>query len=115
MTTTKKALYALTILFFSVVILFTVKEKNEISAKESNPYYVETFKTADGGWGYAVYKREKLIIKQDIIPTIQKSISFQSENDAKKTGMLVVDKLKNNQLPSVRPEELEQLNIVPTK
>lgn len=86
-------------------------EANDSNNREL--YSVETFKTGENGWGYNIVLRDKkVIIKQDIIPAVQRSIPFQSEEDARKTALLVINKLNHKNGPTVTVSELDSLHIV---
>ena len=109
---TKKLVYIFSFIFASLVILIVLKEIKSDTAKiPTERFSVQTFNTEDGGWGYSIFDGEKRIIKQDFIPVIDKSISFQSEVDARNTALLVVEKLKKNKLPTIGRGELESLQI----
>lgn len=71
---------------------------------------LESLKT-EKGWGYVIKENDKIIIKQSIIPVITNNRSFESENDALKVGQLVLQKLKNNNTPTVTKEDLIALEI----
>ena len=65
----------------------------------------------DNGFGYIITLREKVLIKQNTIPAIQKKIAFCSENDAISVANLVKSKIENNLIPTVSLQELNNLNI----
>lgn len=71
---------------------------------------VATIKTPTG-WGYTISQNNKIIIKQSIIPVIDKNISFQSEQDALKVGQLVLEKLNNDLSPTITKNDLNLLSI----
>lgn len=75
-------------------------------AKEKPVFTVKTFEIEEG-WGYAIYQHEKLIIKQECIPSISGQKHFKSEKDALTIGTLVVEKLKLHKSPSITPKELK--------
>jgi hypothetical protein len=64
-----------------------------------------------GGWGYELYDGNRILIHQEIIPALPGNRSFSSREDARKTGQLVLRKIKNGQLPVITVEELEELNV----
>ncbi|SHF82368.1 protein of unknown function [Flavobacterium defluvii] len=70
----------------------------------------ESFRTKSG-WGYSISYKNKIIIKQSIIPVVSDNKSFASEEDALKTAHLVVDKLKHNLSPTISKNELILLKI----
>lgn len=109
---TKKPVYTYIFIFVSLVVLFALKEKKTETAKIPEEHFsVQTYAIQDGGWGYSIFDGKKRIIKQDFIPGIVNSISFQSEEDARHTGLLVIEKLESNKLPTIKTQELEKLQI----
>lgn len=109
---TKKLVFVSAMTLAALVVLFVFKEQNKKMPLQQDRFRVQTFETGDGGWGYSIFQGDKQIIKQDIIPAIRKNISFQSENDALQTGLLVIEKMKHNKLPTISREELEGLRIL---
>jgi len=69
-----------------------------------------SFKT-NSGWGYTIAYKEKVLIKQSIIPLISDTKSFETEDDALKVADLVKQKLKQNLSPTVTKNELILLKI----
>ena len=111
-TMTKKLVSVSAMILAALVVLFVFIEQNKEMPLQQDRFRVQTFATGDGGWGYSIFDGEKQIIKQDIIPAIRKNVSFQSEKDALQTGLLVIEKLKHNKLPTISREELERLHIL---
>lgn len=91
------------LLFLFVVLHITACSKNQI-------FKAESFKTTSG-WGYIIYKKNKIIIKQSIIPVINDTKSFSTKKDAVKVANLVVQKLKEHNLPTVTKNDLILLKI----
>ncbi|WP_278019540.1 DUF4907 domain-containing protein [Flavobacterium ginsengisoli] len=69
-----------------------------------------SFKTSSG-WGYTIAYKEKVLIKQSVIPVISDTKSFKTEDDALKVADLVKQKLKQNLSPTVTKNELILLKI----
>lgn len=67
--------------------------------------------TTETGWGYEIRLDKKLIIKQNTIPVISSNKSFTTQQDAKKTGRLVLNKLESNQSPTLSKNDLLLLGI----
>jgi hypothetical protein len=66
----------------------------------------------DNVWGYAISRDKKIIIYQEYMPGLQGKIAFSDRGTAKKTGQLVIEKMKRNELPAITKEELDSiLNI----
>ena len=64
------------------------------------------------GWGYEIRKNNKPFLYQEYIPAIEGKMAFADKKSAKKTGRLVLSKLRNNKLPSVTKEELKKLGVI---
>jgi len=91
------------IVFFMLLLFFTACTKKEALISTS-------FKT-NSGWGYTITYKEKVLIKQSIIPVINDTKSFETESDALKVADLVKQKLKQNLSPTVTKNELILLKI----
>lgn len=89
--------------FISFFLLLSSCSKKEILQTES-------IKTTSG-WGYTISYKDKILIKQTIIPVISETKSFSSEDDALKVAGLVVEKLNQNISPSVTKNDLILLKI----
>ena len=81
-----------------------------VSCEKKEAYRTETFQT-NSGWGYSISYKDKIIIKQSIIPVISDNKSFSTQEDALKTAHLVVEKLSQNLSPTVTKNELILLKI----
>ncbi len=105
---TKTLRYFLFILLALGVVLLIL---TIASQKQNKPELKAiTFKT-ESGWGYRIVYRHKVIIQQENIPAITGNQSFSSENEAKRTAELVVNKLMNKQLPYISVRELDSLKV----
>jgi uncharacterized lipoprotein YehR (DUF1307 family) len=91
------------LLFIILVLQFVACKKHEILKTES-------FKTTSG-WGYSIAYKNKIIIKQSIIPVISENKSFSTEEDALKVANLVVEKLNQKISPTVTKNDLILLKI----
>ncbi|MDQ6527908.1 DUF4907 domain-containing protein [Flavobacterium sp. LHD-85] len=88
---------------FMLLFLFTACSKKETLTTAS-------FKT-NSGWGYTIAYKEKVLIKQSIIPVISNTKSFETESDALKVADFVKQKLQQNLSPTVTKNELILLKI----
>ena len=85
---------------------------------KENPYAnapvdVKTYANPEGGFGYDVYVHHSIYVHQPSIPAINGNRSFSSAADAKKTGDLVVYKIKNNIMPpSLTVAELDSIGVL---
>jgi hypothetical protein len=64
------------------------------------------------GWGYEVLTDGKVYIRQEFIPAINGRRGFPTEALARATGKLVMEKLKNKQLPAITTADLQQLGVL---
>jgi hypothetical protein len=62
-------------------------------------------------YGYSIFFKQKLVIKQESIPAVESSINFNDSIDALKVMDLVLEKLNKGQSPTVEHAELEALKI----
>ena len=90
------------------ILFFLLLTLTACSKKEA--FQIEAIKTTSG-WGYTIADKDKILIKQTIIPVISKTKSFNSEEDALKVANLVVKKLHQNMSPSVTKNDLILLKI----
>jgi hypothetical protein len=103
-----KKYWAYLLLLFSV--LFFVYQK---IVKENQSLRVKAF-NVHNGWGYDIYKDNKLIIHQDMIPEVDGHKTFASKDEAIRLGELVVSKIKQGKgggLPRVTIQEIDSLKI----
>ena len=91
------------VLFLLLVLQFAACAKKE-------PFKTESFHTTTG-WGYSIAYKNKIIIKQSVIPVINDTKSFSTEEDALKVADLVVTKLKEKLSPTVTKNDLILLKI----
>jgi hypothetical protein len=91
----------------SISFYFAVNENFEIVHKN---YASKIYKTTSG-YGYLIKSNNHIIIKQDIIPSLQANQSFCTFKDANNTANLVIDKLMQKQNPSISVQDLKKLNI----
>ncbi len=91
----------------------TTDTSSVASPYDSAQITIETFKKK-GGWGYDIYIDTQRYIHQPHIPAVAGYIRFKSKADAKKAGQLVKQKIKQGILPpSVTPQELDSLGVLP--
>ena len=91
------------LLFLLLTLLLT-------SCTEKSAFKIESFKTTTG-WGYTIASKNRILIKQSIIPVINETKSFRTEKDALKIGNLVIDKLNKGLSPTVTKNDLILLKI----
>jgi hypothetical protein len=86
----------------SVCILFIGKKdkQQEITS--------QVFHRANG-WGYDILVDEKLFIRQESVPTQTGNAGFPSKEQAEKTALLIINKMKRGDHPTVTTFELQQI------
>lgn len=82
------------------VVFFTGRDETRL----------RTFRS-EGGWGYYVTIRERMVIRQPFIPAIEGRIPFATRHDARKAGKIVIRKISAGVTPSVSAEELSKAGI----
>lgn len=92
--------------FIKIVVVFLLF----ISCENKEQYLVRSFKS-NNGWGYTIAINDKIVIRQTVIPTVSKQMSFKSEADAMKVGNLVRDRIKQNLSPTIAKKDLILLKI----
>lgn len=92
-----------------ILILSSVGCKPEKTAVE---FKMEVFQIANSGWGYKIFKQDKTFIVQYNIPAIPEKKTFHSHHDAERVGSLMIHKLKQNKMPSIKVSELDSLKII---
>jgi len=61
----------------------------------------------EDGWGYEIFAGNKLYIKQNRVPQIPGTHHFLTAEDALRAANLVVEKLKQNQSPTIDTSEMQ--------
>ena len=111
-----RSLFLVLISLFVLIIVspachFKRKSDQQEKLEKDSVFTLETFTSADG-WGYEIKVLGKTKIKQPYIPAIQGNLPFDSEMDARRIGMLVVEKMKGGQgFPMISKQELDSLQI----
>ena len=72
---------------------------------------IESFQS-ESGWGYNIKVNNKIYIHQPFIPVIAEKKGFSTEEIAKKTGEIVIEKLKNHERPSLTLADLQSTGAV---
>ena len=76
----------------------------------SQVYSLQVIKLPNG-WGYDILKYNKPYIHQTIIPAVEGVMPFPDENSARRTGMLVLEKIHENKSPRITEKEIDSLRI----
>ncbi len=98
---------------FLVVLLASIAGYYFLHRNPSDKTYVEVkpFKGSNG-WGYDIVNNDKIYIHQEFIPVIRGKKGFNTEQDARRTGSLVLEKIRNNEVPALTLKDLKDLGIV---
>lgn len=76
------------------------------------PFLIKKIIKVHNGYGYQIFKKDRLLIQQEFIPAIKSALPFQSANDAKKVANLVIQKLSSGESPVITRGELDTMNVV---
>ncbi|MFV0376631.1 MAG: DUF4907 domain-containing protein [Mangrovibacterium sp.] len=95
----------------NIVLLLGISGVIFFSCQPQQIARLETVQT-DSGWGYKIIIEGKAYINQPSIPAISGIKSFQSEQDARKVGRLVLKKIGDGQMPTISLHEIDSLKIV---
>jgi hypothetical protein len=101
--TIKKSLPAV-LLLTAAVLVFVVFFKGRDNLR------LQTFRT-DNGWGYAIFEKDRVFIRQPYIPAIEGKRPFNTKSDARKAGRIIMNKLNKGSDPSVTKDELNKAGI----
>lgn len=108
----KIIIYLLVFLTITIVVIsfstYIYKQKEISKFKTTLKLVVNETKH---GWNYEIYKGDIILVKQDIIPSVSGKQYFKTKNDAKKIGLLVLTKLKNNERPIITIKDIEDNKI----
>ncbi len=108
-----------TVLLFIIAIVVFDSCKSDTSASDDAamakkgmvPVDGNTFKT-DNGWGYTISVNHKVFIKQTVIPAVEGNKGFATQEDAARVAQLVINKIANQQKPTIKKEDLKRLGII---
>jgi hypothetical protein len=79
--------------------------------KGQDRYELEVFQSQTG-WGYSVQMNGSPVISQPTIPGIVGNRGFVNEQQARRVGKRVIEKLRQGQVPpTITPAELQQLGV----
>jgi hypothetical protein len=71
-------------------------------------YEVSLFRSG-AGWGYDILKKGEVYIHQPYMPAVEGQVPFRDKISARKTGRLVVKKIRNHESPAVTQEEIKSI------
>lgn len=94
---------------FLLPALFTVLILTVIICTSGGHFYSVRVFESGSGWGYDIYVKNKPYIHQPYIQAIEGEVPFPDRKSAKKTGDLVVKKLRSHKIPYVKKEEIDSI------
>lgn len=97
-------------IIFTVLIITSILIV-KLSNTSTRSYNLKTDKVTNG-WGYTIFIKNKVFIKQDIIPGIPVKKPFATEKDAIIVGKLMIEKLTNKKIPSISYKELQINGVI---
>lgn len=102
------------LLFIVLSFSCSAPAKEDVSI-EKNPLTVidvTLFPSEYGGFGYDISVNGKVLVHQPNIPTIAGNKGFPTEQNARKVANLVIQKIKENQIPpSLTADEVKTAMI----
>ena len=93
------------IIAISIVSMLIIKYEKTSNETKTVVYQI------DNGFGYSIFYKQNILIKQDFIPAIQKQMAFCSKEDALLVAEIVKEKIKNNLSPSISLQDIRDHNI----
>lgn len=101
----------LLLVFLPLSMACKQKPPKKASPDDLLPIELKTVQLGPDRWEYDIYVDHKMYIKQDRIPAVPGLHAFINEEEAKRTGQLVIEKIKKGQIPALSSSEIEKLNI----
>jgi len=106
---TTRTTVILSVLLLVVVFVLFVRPGN---LRGTRLYELKIEKSGDG-WGYDIYRKNTLFIRQTCIPVIPGNQSFTNRRSARKTGKIVLERLRTNRSPALTREDLYSTGAIP--
>ncbi|HOW08208.1 MAG TPA: DUF4907 domain-containing protein [Bacteroidales bacterium] len=76
--------------------------------KRGHSYDLQIFRSGNG-WGYDILKNDRVYIHQPFIPAIEGETPFSDRESARRTGRLVISKIRKHKIPAVSKEEIDSI------
>ncbi|MEL6485096.1 MAG: DUF4907 domain-containing protein [Bacteroidota bacterium] len=89
------------------VFAFMVYEKKEASPKKDGLRLVVERNPENEGWMYSIYARKNILVRQKIMPIVNGKQPIPNKKTAEALGALVLQKIRNEQLPVLTKSELD--------
>lgn len=116
---TSNRLLLILVVVLTVAGFFFIKQRSPVSKKNGTSFHVQAHETMSSrtirldsnAWAYEILMDTSVFIYQPFVPGIPGNQPFVSADEAKKCSELVLQKLRNHQIPSLTRHELDSLNI----
>lgn len=82
------------------------------SMTPADRYHLEVMKLGENGYGYKIYEGERTIIVQPFIPVVAGKRAFRAEQDARRVGNLVLERIEAGDEFTISKGDLDNLGIV---
>jgi hypothetical protein len=97
-------------LIIGLLLLISLTRFKETEISSNDSYDLEIIEI-DEHWAYQISIGDRVVIRQMVVPAVRGKQMFESKDDAKKIGEIVLKKLQTEQLPTVTIEEIQNSNI----
>jgi len=101
------------LIIFILTSFFVLLSSGDIKPEVRNNrelYTVELFRSEDG-WGYMIMKDGKVFIYQPYVPAVNGLKTFSDKRSAHAVGNLVIEKLRNKNIPAITRKEMADLGV----
>lgn len=92
-------------------VLFLFVRSDKINKQKDTMNIIISIHDVENGYGYSLSNNGKLLIKQDLIPVIQREKPFCNINDAQSVADLVKNRIESNKNPKITKKDLDLLEI----
>ncbi|MEM6893889.1 MAG: DUF4907 domain-containing protein [Bacteroidota bacterium] len=89
------------------VFIFIVYEKKDASPRKDGLQLVVERNPETEGWMYTIYKRKNILVRQKIMPILNGKRPIPTRRTAEALGNIVLQKIRNEQLPVLTKSELD--------
>jgi hypothetical protein len=91
------------------IALFSVLISLLVSCNGRGPFYSLKVIHSGDGWGYEIRINNRPYIHQPYIPAVEGNLPFSDKKTARRTGRIVIEKLKDHQPPGLTREEIDKI------
>jgi hypothetical protein len=91
------------------IALFSLLVSLLISCSGRGHFYTLKVIRSGEGWGYEIKINNQTYIHQPHIPAVEGNLPFSNKKTARKTGRIVIKKLKEHKPPGLTREEIDNI------